>query len=83
MFWRYRAQQFAKAKEKAIEEKQRENARTHEIEEIRKVNAQGLERKRADGGVSFLYDAPQIVEKYQEERDKVSILPIRINSILL
>jgi len=60
----------AKAKEKQIEEKQRENARSNEIEEIRRANARGLEKRRADGGVSFLYDQPQIVEKYQEERDK-------------
>ena len=61
----------AKAKEKALEEKGKENARSHEYEEIRKANARGIEKRRADGGVSFLYDQPQIVERYQEERDKV------------
>ncbi|CBY18594.1 unnamed protein product [Oikopleura dioica] len=60
----------AKAKEKALEEKGKENARSHEYEEIRKANARGIEKRRADGGVSFLYDQPQIVERYQEERDK-------------
>lgn len=61
----------AKAKEKAIDEKQKEAARSTEIEEMRKSSSRGLEKKRADGGVSFLYDQPQIIEKYQEERDKV------------
>lgn len=61
----------AKAKEKAIDEKQKEAARSTEIEDMRKSSARGLEKKRADGGVSFLYDQPQIIEKYQEERDKV------------
>lgn len=37
---------------------------------MRKSSARGLEKRRADGGVSFLYDQPQIIEKYQEERDK-------------
>ena len=61
----------AKAKEKAIDEKQKEAARSTEIEEMRKSTARGLEKRRADGGVSFLYDQPQIIEKYQEDRDKV------------
>merc|ERR1711937_942822 len=51
---------------KRLKDQATENARYAELEETRKELATGVEKLRADGGVSFIYDAPPTFEKWND-----------------
>merc|ERR1711990_870788 len=67
---RYIAQKrYAERQEKA-KAKFTENSRYVELQNTRIRHAQGLELKKAQGGVSFLYDEPPNFEKYHDDRQR-------------
>ena len=39
-------------------------------------HAQGVEKLRAEGGVSFIYDEPHKFERYHDQRERVNFLKI-------
>lgn len=60
---------YAEREEKA-KAKFTENSRYVELQNTRIRHAQGLELKKAQGGVSFLYDEPPNFEKYHDDRTR-------------
>jgi len=67
---KYIAEQKWEAKQKRLKDQKHENARYAELEETRRATTTGLELKRAEGGVSFIYDDPPTFEKWNDEREK-------------
>ena len=46
-------------------------------------HAQGVEKMRAEGGVSFIYDEPHKFERYHDQRERVILNAVLILKIIL
>lgn len=67
---RYIAKEKFAEREARLKEQATENSRYAEQEATRLRHAQGVEKMRAEGGVSFIYDEPHKFERYHDQRER-------------